>query len=420
MPTPVEVYVVVAQKNREACVKLVEHLAPYTKRNALRVSHRHMLHPGDNAEAKLNEFFAQAQIIVLLRSVQFENDERCTREEACAYQAYGSKSVIPVIVSPHNWDNTRAFPTGLIALPRSSSSIETAPNQDAAWTEVAREIHEAAKRVHASRNHGYAAPVPSPVQYQSHGVQYQGHGGHAPVAPVMQQPVVTAPPTTNSPTSSKSSSSTTLRRFVGLCLFGFGVYYYASNNSTRPATNTNPALSPITALMNQCPSPCCGGSDCALGADEMRKVCPDPMTPCCASGRQCVPMACGEKLSASSPYNLRLAHATVNGREPSMNAQVCFRRIGSTVARQCVPYSSAHANSKNARATPPQPVPILLGDVLTGKGIEVEIWEQGQFTPAAQFITSHDNIKATALCMGLRLAPSSTSDTKVLVFLDDP
>lgn len=103
-----------------------------------------------------------------------------------------------------------------------------------------------------------------------------------------------------------------------------------------------------------------------------------------------------------------------------MDAQICFHRIASGTDRQCVLYSSAQANSKNARATVPQPIPILLEDVLTGKGIEVEIWEQGQQL-LARFITAHDNLKATALCMGMKLAPpNNSSDTKVFVFLDDP
>jgi len=97
---------------------------------------------------------------------------------------------------------------------------------------------------------------------------------------------------------------------------------------------------------------------------------------------------------------------------------VCFRRLGAADWIGCVPYSSAAANVKKDFATPSRPIPIKISDLLLGKGIDIVIWE-GQF-PSASYSVSYDNIKATALCLGLRMAASTASgDTRVLAFLDD-
>ncbi len=412
MSHPIYIYVAVAEKDEEARNTFEQHLAGPINRDELRVFHHGKVRAGESKEALLDERLHQAHIIVLLRTVLFDNDDRCRRDEAWASRMFGTKVVIPVIVAAHHWNTTQAFSARLMVLPRNGQPIRSreAKDQDSAWTEVAKEIYEAAKRISTA---SYAAHPPA----QSAPVHYQ-------------QPMMTAQPPPRMHTAGTQAPATkpatkgdysTLRRFIALCVFGLCVYYYAITQTARDAksNSTLPAL-PEAIFPSQCASPCCGGVDCALNADEMRKLCSDPSIPCCPSGRKCVPLACSQQLSPNQHYNLRLAHATVNGQEPSMDGQICFRRVGAGTPRQCVPYSSAHANSKNARATPPQTIPILLGDILAGKGLEVEIWEQSQPWPAAQFTITHDNIKATALCIGLKLAQAGNPNTRVLVFLDDP
>jgi len=91
---------------------------------------------------------------------------------------------------------------------------------------------------------------------------------------------------------------------------------------SSPVTAIGAAPAPSVTPTSVCASPCCGGTSCLADPENKKKLtdlCSDSAARCgeCPSGRKCVPGSCGSKLPADQGYALRLAHAIVNGREPS-------------------------------------------------------------------------------------------------------
>ncbi|MDC0740929.1 TIR domain-containing protein [Polyangium mundeleinium] len=432
MPPPVDVYISFAPEDAASCETLERHLARFVNKGRIRVAHQGKVAPGQNINAVLDVWFSQARIVVLLRTVNFENNDRCRSEEQCAFerQERHEARAVPVLVRHHALNTTRVFPAGVATLP-GRGFVESWPNRDEAWTVVAEGIYGIVKSLLTAE--GYVDPPVSMPMHAPLGQHYQTPG----VSPMQPQyaPQQAAP---QAATTANSEWGAMFRKAVGLCLLGYAVYLAWPSTAHENATAAPPApvapiqvaTTPLAPRTTTTPtgiyaSSCCGGIDCQADAENRRKlpdVCLDGQAMCgkCGSGRARVPGACSENLSAEQRYSLRLAHALINGNEPSKDALVCFRRPGATESRTCVPYSSAHANSEKLFATPPLPVPIVLGELIHGKGIQIEIWEPGQLLPSLQFTASHNYIKTTALCIGLRLAPPNAKDTRVLVFIDDP
>ncbi|MDC3960743.1 toll/interleukin-1 receptor domain-containing protein [Polyangium jinanense] len=424
-------YISFAPEDAASCETLERHLARFVNKGRIRVAHRGKVTAGQNIHAVLDTWFTQARIIVLLRTVNFDNNERCRNEEQWAYerQERHTARAVPVLVRHHALNTTRVFPAGVATLP-GKGFVESWSNRDEAWTVVAEGIYGIVKSLLASE--GYVdAPVSMPM-HAPLGQHYQ-----TPAVSPMQAQYAPHQPAPQPATAATSARGAMIRKAVGLGLLGYAVYlaWQKTAHENAPAAPAAIAPTPVAATplaphTTTMPtgiyaSSCCGGIDCQADAENRKKlpdVCLDGQAMCgkCGSARARVLGACSENLSAEQRYSLRLAHAFINGNEPSKDALVCFRRPGVTASRTCVPYSSAHANSEKLFATPPQPVPIVLGELIHGKGIQIEIWEPGQLLPSMQFTASHNYIKTTALCIGLRLAPPNAKDTRVLVFLDDP
>ncbi|MDI1431506.1 hypothetical protein [Polyangium sorediatum] len=114
----------------------------------------------------------------------------------------------------------------------------------------------------------------------------------------------------------------------------------------------------------------------------------------------------------------------MNGNDVPDDAQVCFRSVDAREWIGCIPISDAYTRGSGRS---PRRVPVTIGDMLERKGLHVEVLV-GQ-TAWATGDVAYDDIKRTALCVGLNLPLSPTSDapppnadrtTKVVVLLDDP
>jgi len=120
----------------------------------------------------------------------------------------------------------------------------------------------------------------------------------------------------------------------------------------------------------------------------------------------------------------------VNGNDVPAEGKVCFRRAGAQEWLGCIPNTDAKAREKDRKpwAGPLTRIPVVLGDLLKGKGLVAEVWVQEQRW-ASGTIELTTNLKTTALCVGvtMRLQPAESApppsgdlSTRVLFFLDDP
>ena len=203
------------------------------------------------------------------------------------------------------------------------------------------------------------------------------------------------------------------------------------------ATAPPKAKAPVANVHSTCGAPCCGGSECPTTWDNtnaaiMKGVCHAGAQSCtdCPSERRCVPGACTDNLSPTHPYLIRLSHAVVNGNDVPAEGKICFRRAGAREWLGCIPNTDAKAREKDRKpwAGPLTRIPVVLGDLLTGKGLVAEVWvEEKQW--ASGTIALETNLKTTALCVGVTMRldpaefappPSGDRSTRVLFFLDEP
>lgn len=181
-----------------------------------------------------------------------------------------------------------------------------------------------------------------------------------------------------------------------------------------------------------CPPPCCGGSECAVTAENTAKpsVCPAGAAQCkaCGSGRTCISGPCGKELEPDRVVHLRLAHAAIRARPLGAGEQVCVRRgfLDRWSCMSCDP--SVDSSAPPAAGTPHPGPPLAIAD-LTTWGTGIEIWvgstPMGANPLASRGRASRDSIKVTELCEGLRFdlhEPADPSQVigQVVFYLDDP
>jgi len=430
MPSPVRVYVSFAPEDEAARKEIEKHLAKLVKAKRIELRHQGQVQAGRDRKAQLRSWLEQAHIVVQLLTANYEHSRDCTDETERA-RSLVSRGVwiIPVLVRAYDWQATR-FLQSISKLPSNGVPVYSHNSPDEAWANVATGIRRAVEQIsgYAPAGSSYAPPsVPPPSS--------------APPQIYPQVPLYVpyvAPPAPSTP-----SAFPRVAALLVLCLGASAIVWYEFNKKSEDPSETIPEIplpTPTTKLVPAetgrgrteipvaCGFPCCGGIGCNPDAGSRQKlgpdVCKDGM-PCglCLSGRTCVAQSCYDKLPPERSFTLRMAHAVVNGKPPSPSAQICFHPAGAPEQPACVPYSSAWANQNAPGATLPIAVPFKVGDVLTGKGLEVSISEStwwGKARTLASFTVAHDNIRATALCLGLKLAPTTGEDTRVYVFLDEP
>ena len=97
--------------------------------------------PGDKWASDIDDNFQSADFILLLVSADFLASDYCygiEMQTALAREAKGETRLVPVILRACDWQDA---PFGeLQGLPKNMKPVTSWPNQDEAWTDVAKGI----------------------------------------------------------------------------------------------------------------------------------------------------------------------------------------------------------------------------------------------------------------------------------------
>jgi len=151
-PQPPKLFIAYARPDRPFLDAFVRHLAPMRREGLLSIWHDGEIGPGENWQSAIHHHIESADIIVLLVSASFIHSEYCYRNELpVALQRHEARQVviIPVIVSSCDW--TRMPFARIQALPDGGKAVNTWPDHDVAWTNVAFGIRSVLNRLTASR-----------------------------------------------------------------------------------------------------------------------------------------------------------------------------------------------------------------------------------------------------------------------------
>ena len=122
--------------------QLEQHLQLLEDQGLLLSWHDRQIEEGSDWQHALNEHLEHASIILLLISPDFLTSNYCRKEmqRALERQQAGEARVIPLILRPCEWQKA---PFGhLQALPRDGKPVTSWPNQDEAFLQVSRSLHE--------------------------------------------------------------------------------------------------------------------------------------------------------------------------------------------------------------------------------------------------------------------------------------
>jgi hypothetical protein len=127
---------------------LIKHLEPLKRMNLIEAWHDRELTAGDEWEQEISGNLENADIILLLVSIDFINSEYCydiELERALERHADGDAVVIPVILRTCMW-HTTPF-AKLQALPRDAKAVASWPDIDEALANVAEGIKVVAEKL---------------------------------------------------------------------------------------------------------------------------------------------------------------------------------------------------------------------------------------------------------------------------------
>jgi hypothetical protein len=131
--------------------ELVKHLEPLRRRNLIESWHDGVLKAGDEWEDEISTQLEEANIILLLVSIDFINSEFCydvELERALERHDEGTAVVIPIILRACHWQQTPF--SKLQALPKDLKAISSWSDRDEAFTNVVEGIRLAAEEILSS------------------------------------------------------------------------------------------------------------------------------------------------------------------------------------------------------------------------------------------------------------------------------
>ncbi|WP_200828713.1 toll/interleukin-1 receptor domain-containing protein [Caballeronia choica] len=140
------------------------HLAQLKRDGLIEAWHDRRILAGSNLDDSINEQLQAADIVLLLVSPDFINSDYCySREMALALERQARKEahVLAVILRACDWTSS---PLGkLLAFPTDARAVTSWPNQDEAFTDVAKAIRKVVNSL-ASKNAVAATTIrPAPV-----------------------------------------------------------------------------------------------------------------------------------------------------------------------------------------------------------------------------------------------------------------
>jgi hypothetical protein len=140
---PVKVFCSYAHADTALREKLGRHLSGLQRNGWISLWHDRLIQPGDDWHGAIDEHLREADIILLLVSADFLASDYCQDIELdMALQRHERKEavVVPVILRPVDWSATPL--SRLQAIPADGRAITLWPDQDEAFTAVARAIRD--------------------------------------------------------------------------------------------------------------------------------------------------------------------------------------------------------------------------------------------------------------------------------------
>ncbi|WP_163995268.1 toll/interleukin-1 receptor domain-containing protein [Pyxidicoccus caerfyrddinensis] len=139
------------------------HLTMLKRQGLIEPWHDRRITAGSEFDAAISTHLEEADVILLLVSVDFLASEYCYSKEmmrALERHEAGNAKVIPVILRPCDWHSA---PFGkLLAAPRDGKAVTMWPNQDEAFTDVAVKVREAVKALGGTPARGIAGRPATP------------------------------------------------------------------------------------------------------------------------------------------------------------------------------------------------------------------------------------------------------------------
>lgn len=131
--------------------RLEVHLSLLKRQGLIESWHDRRITAGSDLDAAISKNLEEANVILLLVSADFIGSEYCySREMARALERHRENTarVIPVILQPCDWHGA---PFGkLLAAPKDGKAVTTWPNQEEAFTDVARQVRYAVEEMHSA------------------------------------------------------------------------------------------------------------------------------------------------------------------------------------------------------------------------------------------------------------------------------
>jgi hypothetical protein len=128
--------------------KLASHLSLLKRQGVIAAWHDREIGAGSEWEAEILQHLNSAHIILLLISADFLASDFCYGKELeRALERHETKEacVVPVIIRPCDWSGAPF--AKLQALPKNATPVTSWPNQDEAWTDIAKGIRRVAEKL---------------------------------------------------------------------------------------------------------------------------------------------------------------------------------------------------------------------------------------------------------------------------------
>ena len=140
---PIDIFIAYAKADEQLKNDLALHLKNLERQRKIRVWHDEKIQAGDNWEQEIHQNLAAAHIVLLLISHNFLASDFYDSHEMkliLERQEEGSVHVIPIVLSPVDWDGS--YFKNLKALPKGATPISEWKNKNQAFLTVVKSIRE--------------------------------------------------------------------------------------------------------------------------------------------------------------------------------------------------------------------------------------------------------------------------------------
>jgi TIR domain len=144
-PGPITVFYSYSHKDEELRQRLETHLKLLKRQGIIADWHDRRISAGTEWEGQINHYLESAHLILLLISADFLASDYCYDKEmqrALERHEAGEARVVPIIL--RSVDLTGAPFSKLLMLPKDAKPVDTWPNQEAAFTNIAFGIRQVA------------------------------------------------------------------------------------------------------------------------------------------------------------------------------------------------------------------------------------------------------------------------------------